>query len=132
MPVEISTFHLPCGARCVRMDCVGDVDKADADQIMKQVDLGGPLHGLPTLGLTQRMRSLSADARGVFGRRSDGGAKESWRAVVVTSPLARVASNFLMRVYRLKKHRLFAKEADAVSWLDERVREEAGGGTAAP
>ncbi len=44
-------------------------------------------------------------------------------AVVVTNPIVRVATNFLVRVGRNKRVRLFGSEAEAIQWLAERVRE---------
>jgi hypothetical protein len=46
---------------------------------------------------------------------------------VVTNPLIRVASNFIMRMNKNPQHRMFATEAEAVRWLDERSRAYAQG-----
>ena len=65
MPIQYSTFQLPGGAQCVRADCSGSVTREEADFLIKQGDPGGPMHGLPILALTQKMASITADARGL-------------------------------------------------------------------
>ena len=127
MPVHLSTFQLPCGARCLREDCVGDVTLEDAHTVLRESGPGGPFHGLPILGLTQRMTSITADARGLLGGRGDVRGEEAWAAAVVTNPIIRVAVNFLMRVNKNRKLRLFTREAEAIRWLDEQVRGAAAG-----
>jgi len=67
MPVHLSTFHLPSGARCLREDCIGDITLEDARSVLEQAGPGGPFYGLPVLGLTEQMTSISAEARGLFG-----------------------------------------------------------------
>ncbi len=122
MPIELSTFLLPSGARCVRAICSGDLTKKDLDAGDLQLGAGGPLHGLPILSLSQQVTSVSSDARQLMGSRG----AEVWTAVVVTNPVIRVTTNFLMRVTGSKKQRLFTSEAEAIQWLDERVQERPG------
>jgi hypothetical protein len=125
MPVHLSTFHLPSGARCLREDCIGDITLEDARSVLEQAGPGGPFYGLPVLGLTEQMTSVSAEARSLFGGSADVSAV--WAAVVVTKPVIRVTINFLMRFNKSWKLRLFAREDEAVRWLDEQVRGGAAG-----
>ena len=46
---------------------------------------------------------------------------------MVTKPVIRVTINFLMRFNKIWKLRLFAREDEAVRWLDEQVRGGAAG-----
>jgi hypothetical protein len=87
----------------------------------KQLGVGGALHGLPILSLSQKVTSVSSDARRLMSGRE----AEVWTAVVVTNPVIRVTTNFLIRVTGSKKQRLFTTEAAAIQWLDERVQEDA-------
>ncbi len=125
MPTEYSIFQLPSGARCARAVLDGPYGKEEVADLMRQTDPGGPLYGLPLLALAQTMTSVSAEARGMYGRRGDMSLSESWTAGVITNPVIRVIANFLMRVQKRKKVRLFTSEPEAVRWLDERVREDA-------
>ena len=51
--------------------------------------------------------------------------------MVVTNPVVRVTTNFLMRINKARKQRLFTSEAEAILWLDERAREDAARAKAA-
>jgi predicted DCC family thiol-disulfide oxidoreductase YuxK len=124
MPFELTTFTLPGGARCLRMVTAGHFSKEDADAFVRETDPGGPMHGLPRLVLTQKQESISSDARSVFAARTEAG-QEPWVAVVVTNPVIRVVTNFLMRVNRNLKVTLFTDEEPAIRWLDEQCRKEA-------
>jgi hypothetical protein len=120
MPINYSTFLLPSGARCVRADCSGALTKKDLEVGDRELGVGGSLHGLPILSMSQQVTSMSSDARKHMGSRET----EVWTAVVVTNPVIRVTANFLMRVTGSKKQRLFTVEAEAIQWLDERARED--------
>src|SRR5689334_16469457 len=102
MPTEYSIFQLPSGARCGRVVLNGPYGKEEVADLMLQTDPGGPLHGLPLLALAQRLTSVSAEARGMYGRRGDMSLLESWTAGVITNPVVRVTANFLMRVQKRK------------------------------
>src|SRR3954469_15269177 len=97
MPMTSTIMQLPGGARCVRIECLGRVTGEDAEAILQQIRPGGSLHGLPLLGLTQKLESISSEARQAFGVR-DLSASSTWTAAVVTNPVIRVTANFLMRV----------------------------------
>jgi hypothetical protein len=127
MPVHLSTFELPGGARCLREDCVGEMTLEDAHTVLRETGPGGSFEGLPILGLTERITSITAEARGVLGGRGNVSGTEVWAAVVVTNPVIRVAVNFLTRVNKYRKLHLFAREAEAIQWLDEQVRRAATG-----
>jgi len=123
MPIQTSAFQLPSGAQGVRADCTGTVDKEDADAWLKQIDPGGPFHGLPQLAVALKLDRVTSEARGVFGRLGDDpGRAKVWMAVVVTNPVIRVTTNFVMRISRNKMMRLFANEEEAVLWLDHQDR----------
>ncbi|HVE81604.1 MAG TPA: hypothetical protein VND93_02105 [Myxococcales bacterium] len=89
MPHELTTFQLPGGARCARVEWRGVVTGEDA---------------------------------GAMARREGGPA---WMAIVQTNPVARVAANFITRMSGDTRRRLCSTEAEAIRWLDERVREGA-------
>lgn len=131
MPIQASAFRLPSGAQAVRADCIGTVSKEDADAWFQQIDLGGPFHGLPILAIALELDRVTPEARSVFGRRGDGTTRtESWMAVVLTNPVLRVTTNFVMRISRTRRMRLFATQEEAALWLDQRLREDAAGKTA--
>jgi hypothetical protein len=109
----------------VRVDCRGDVTKEETDDLLQQLGPGGPMHGLPMLALTQKMSSISADARHLLAGRGGQGGEKHWTAVVVTDPVIRVTTSFLSRINKTIKQRLFAAEPEAIHWLDERAREDA-------
>jgi len=124
MPITFAVSQLPSGARCVRLECRGAITKEEAEALSKEIGIGGPLYGIPILSLTQGVVSVSAEARQVFARHRDLGVQPDWTAVVVASALMRVTANFLMRVNKVKKQRLFSTEAEAVQWLEERIKED--------
>ncbi|HVE82232.1 MAG TPA: hypothetical protein VND93_05270 [Myxococcales bacterium] len=109
----------------MRADCSGNVTKEDADAWLRQVDPGGPFHGLPILAVTLQLNRVASEARSVFAQRGDVAGFKAWMAVVVTNPVIRVTTNFVMRMARNTKQRIFATEQEAILWLDERLREDA-------
>lgn len=125
MPYETTIFQLPCGARCVRMVSRGTLTAEDATTLIRQSEPGGELHGLPFLMLSHQLQSVSPEARSLFGKRGEVGDEEPLTAIVVTNPVVRVTSNFLMRVQRTKRSKLFSTEEEALRWLDARIREQA-------
>jgi hypothetical protein len=124
MPFQYSMFTLPCGARAARIEWRGVATGEEAAALMADSAPGGPLHGLPLLIAAQHMESMEPGARSVFGGGKDRPPSE-FLGIVVTSPLIRVASNFIMRMNRNPRQRMFATEAEAIQWLDERTREYA-------
>jgi len=66
---------------------------------------------------------LPSGARAVFAGRGEIGDREVWTAVVVTNPVIRVTANFIMRIQKQRKTKLFSVEAEALRWLDARTRE---------
>ncbi len=123
MPVDLSTFELPGGTRCLRLVTSGHITKEDAETIVNNTDPGRPMFGLPQLVLTQRQESISSDARTVLAGRRNQGELEPWAAVVVTNPLVRVATNFLVRIGRNKRIKMFGNEAEGIQWLVARLQE---------
>lgn len=121
MPVEFATFHLPGGAKCMRMEITGFLSKEDGDLMLRTFGPGGPLEGLPRLCISLKQTGVSSEVRKMFSTRE---AKEPWAALVVTNPLVRVATNFVARVNKSLRLKMFSNEEDAVRWLDERTREE--------
>jgi len=124
MPYETTFFQLPCGARGVRLDMRGTISGEDAAALFKEVNPGGVLYRQACLVLTKDLDSFSPEARAV----SVGGKPwdpDMWSAVVVTKPVIRVLINFIARISRSRRLKLFALEPEAIQWLDERAREEA-------
>ena len=122
MPYEISTFTLPCGARAARVKITGTFEGPEAHSAMDNWAPGGALHGVPGLVLTQEVKAATPEARSIFGGWKETSATE-WFAVVVTSPLLRVTGNFILRVSKSTRRKMFTTEAEALQWLDERARE---------
>jgi hypothetical protein len=128
MPIQAGTFQLPSGARAVRADCTGTVTREDADVWLRQVQPGGPFHGLPALVIALQLDRTTPEARGVYVQlRNSAPGDERWIAVVVTNPVLRVTVNFVMRITRKRKMHVFRTEEEAVRWLDERLHEDAAG-----
>ena len=124
MPFEMSTFQLPCGARCARVEVTGIVTGEEAAALAAHLDPGGAYHGLSLLVRGQKMKSMLPEARAVFGNRRSPPPTE-WMAIVLTNPLLRVTSNFILRMNGNVRRRLFSTEQEAVRWLDERTLEDA-------
>jgi hypothetical protein len=124
MPVEMTTFELPGGTRCLRMVTSGHFSKEDADAVVQRTNPGGDYFGLPQLVLTQKQESISSDARRVFAGRGNVGEFEPWAAIVAPNPIVRVATNFLVRLGKNKRIRMIGTEEEATRWLIERVQEE--------
>src|SRR5690349_17157374 len=124
MPYETILFQLPCGARCFRFVLGDSLTEEDAVAIVKQVEFGGALHGLPALIEALRLKSISSDARAVFADRSDVRNRQTWTAVLLTNPVVRVTANFIMRIQQSRKTKLFSNEPEALQWLDVHVREQ--------
>ncbi|HZN93954.1 MAG TPA: STAS/SEC14 domain-containing protein [Myxococcales bacterium] len=121
MPYEISTFELPDGRRCARLDWLDTVTGEDADAALAQCEPGGSVHGLPVLALGHRMTDMSPEARAIFS----GPRRESFKekmALVIANPLLRVMANFVLRIRRSNLQRLFRTEAEAIAWLLEKSR----------
>ena len=122
MPFTTSFAQLPCGERYLRLETSGRFSREDALALIERVNPGGDLHGVPALVLTEKMESLGSEARVLFAERGDAVEKDSWVAVVVASPVIRVALNFLKRVQGAKNGMLFSNEPAALQWLDAQVR----------
>jgi len=121
MPYHITTFHLPSGTMCSRLVGTGHISKADVDYLQDYIGPGKPLNGVSMLCLTQQMESLSPEARKAFSGPSEQEHPVPWCAVVVTSTVIRVTMNFLLRIRRSDRLRMFTSETAAIQWLDERV-----------
>jgi hypothetical protein len=125
VPIALTTFQLPGGARCVRVSSSGHVSGEDAATYVRETSPGSPLAGLPHLVVTAKQESISPEARAVFAGNDTGG-QEPWVAVVAANPVIRVANNFLIRVQRRKRVRIFGTEPEAIQWLDEQTRPAGG------
>ena len=123
MPFEISSFQLPSGARCARAEVSGTITGEEAAAMVAHLELGGPYHGLSLLVGAQKVKTMLPEARAVFSNRRAPPPTE-WMAVVLTNPIIRVTSNFILRMNGNARRRLFSTEREAVQWLDERVRED--------
>jgi hypothetical protein len=125
MPYALSTFQLPCGVRCARVEWETEMNGEDARALMADAEPGGQMHGLPVLALGQKLRTVMPEARGVFS----GDRAASFRnrlALVMPNPVIRVTINFIMRVNRNQRQRVFGTEEEAIRWLDEGVRQDSG------
>lgn len=129
MPFTISSFQLPCGARCTRVEWTGVATGEQAQALVAQLAAGGPYHGQPILILLQKMESMEPGARNAFGGRTETPSTE-WIALVNTNPVTRVATKFITRMNRHERQQMFATEEEALAWLDERAREDAAGAKA--
>jgi hypothetical protein len=121
MPCDHSTFELPDGRRCARLDWSGFVSAEEADAALALSESGGPLYGLPVLSVALKMTGMSPEARAIFSspRRN---ALSQKLALVTADPVIRVTANFVFRIQRNKSQRHFRSEAEAVAWLTEKDR----------
>ncbi|HYV45429.1 MAG TPA: hypothetical protein VFA20_11230 [Myxococcaceae bacterium] len=124
MPYQYSLFQLPGGTRCARIEWTGVATGEAAAALVAECAPGQPLYGLPMLILTQKMETMEARARSVFSSRSVTPLSE-FLAIVASNPIIRVATNFIMRLTKNPRQRMFPTEAEALGWLDERTREYA-------
>lgn len=118
MPFEISVLQLPGGARCARVEWTGLSTGDEARDVVRQIGPGGQYQGLPVLVVTQKTEFVTPEARAIFGAYKE----QTWLAFVVTNPVIRVATRFVIRMNRNPRNGIFATEADALRWLDERTR----------
>jgi hypothetical protein len=121
MPYELSTFKLPDGRRCARLDWSGSINGAEADAALRTGEPGGPVYGLPTLAMCLKVTSIEPEARAIFSSPRRNGFSEKM-ALVIANPVLRVMSNFILRVRRNDLQRLFTTEAEAIAWLMEKGR----------
>lgn len=119
MPYEVSTFELPDGRRCARLDWSDTITGEDADAALAHCEPGGSVHGLPVLALGQKMAGFSPEARAIFSSSRRNAFTEKM-ALVIADPLLRVMANFVLRVRRNDLQRLFKTEAEAIVWLTEK------------
>jgi hypothetical protein len=131
VPHETTSLQLPCGARIRRIELSGTLSREEVGALVEQMRPGGDLHGMPLLVLLQGVDSFPWDARSTAGQAERAGA-ERWEAVVVTNPVLRVTVNFILRIQRMKKTKLFSGEAEALQWLDARIREDLAASPGAP
>jgi len=106
------------------VEWIGVASGEDAKALVARLAAGGPYHGQSLLILTQKMESMTAEARTTFGGRVDTPPTE-WIALVVADPVIRVTTRFISRVNRHERQQMFATNAEAIQWLDERTREDA-------
>jgi hypothetical protein len=125
MPYTITTSALPSGSPCVRMEGRGVISKEDAEYALTFAGRQGSMFGVPILLLAQQMKSISTEARALYAANFDSRDDQPWCGLVVTNPLIRVASRFIMRFSGYDKVQMFATEAEAIRWLDERARADA-------
>ncbi|HVE81605.1 MAG TPA: hypothetical protein VND93_02110 [Myxococcales bacterium] len=125
MPYQPSSFQLPGGARCARMELSGVITAEEAAGMLAHLDPGGRFHGLSLLVLAEKVERMTSEARSVFGGRRNPPEQE-WMAIVLTNPIMRVTSNFILRMNGNVKRRLFPTEAEAVRWLDDKVMNRGG------
>jgi hypothetical protein len=131
MPYETTLFQLPCGAQACRLEVSGELALEETREILQTLVSGGRLFGMPLLILSQKLDSITSDARAAIAEAGRHQA-ERWEAAVVTSTVIRVIVNFIMRIQGRKKTKLFTTEAEALQWLDARVREEREAGPGTP
>jgi len=125
--IQVTGFRLPSGSQAVRGEWTGVVDTEDADTWRQEVLPGGRFHGLPILAVGLRVERLTPEARRAFVKIGNHPTRaSSWMAVVVVNPVIRVTANFVIRLYKAWKIRLFATEEDAVRWLDEYAAQPPG------
>jgi len=119
VPYQLSTFELPDGRRCARLDWSGTVTGEDADAALAECEPGGAVYGLPVLAQAEGMFNLSPEARAIFSSPRKNEFSEKM-ALVVAKPVLRVMANFVLRVRRSHLQRLFNTEAEAIAWLLEK------------
>lgn len=119
MPYQLSTFVLPDGRRCARMDWTGTITREDADAALAECEPGGSVFGLPVLSNAQNMTGMDAEARAIFSSPRRNGFEERL-ALVIANPMFRVMANFVFRIRRNERQRLFTTEADGIAWLAEK------------
>jgi len=119
MPYQLSTFQLPDGRRCARLDWTGVITGEEADAALAEGEPGGSVQGLPLLAIGYKMTGMTPEARAIFSsaRRSS---FDNKMGLVIANPVLRVMSNFVLRVRRNDKQRLFKTEEEAVAWLMEK------------
>ena len=122
MAFQLSTFKLPCGVLCGRVEWSGVQTAEEAGAVLQALSPGGQLDGLSLLVLTQKLESMTPEARRTFSSSAD----RTWVAIVVTNPLIRVGTNFVLRMTKHSKRQMFSTEEEAIRWLDAHVREDAG------
>jgi hypothetical protein len=117
MSYLLSTDRSPSGHSITRMTVSGTIDVDEANAMMKEIGPTGPHGQLPMLIVTDKSTDVTAEARRIFT--SNLGTDTSRiSAIVVTNVVLRVTTNFINRINRSTDSRMFASEADAMTWLD--------------
>jgi hypothetical protein len=121
VPYQLSTFQLPNGRRCARLDWTGVISGEEADAVLAEGEPGGSVQGLPFLAIGLKMTGMSPEARAIFSSPRRNTFQEKM-ALVIANPMLRVIANFVLRTRRNDTQRLFKTEEEAVAWLMEKGR----------
>lgn len=120
MPMTFSTAKTPKGTEYRRVVASGTVTVDDAQNLNRDIAIGGPFEKHPILGVVEAGADFSPEARQAM---TSGGKKEGEgnnTAIVVTSAPLRVMLSFVVRISGgAEKTRFFPSEAQALAWLDE-------------
>lgn len=121
MPIEISELKTVSGHRIVRAKFVSEVTVKDATQYFAVVRAGSKYDGWGHLACGN-ITGVSAEVRKVLATDETDRSNPPPVAVVLESALARMAASLTMRLTKNENTDSFKDEAEAMAWLDVRMK----------
>jgi hypothetical protein len=118
VPIEITELKSKSGHEVLRMNFIAEVTLADVEQYQQRTP-DGRYGGWGSL-VVGNVTSVSSEVKKKLSSRKRDGAS-SPVAIVLASPLMRMAASLAMRVIGSTESEYFKSEAEALAWLDERL-----------
>jgi len=116
MPILIQKAQTSKGTHYVHMHNIGEITGTDAEEMRKLISTGGPLAGLPIIGVVDAAASFSAEARQVFTKTATANTPV---VMVVKSAPQRVMLSFVARLSSAAAHTtFFSNETEAIEFVD--------------
>lgn len=121
VPIEVSELKTQSGHPVVRAKFVSEVTLKDAREYFELVRAGGKYDGWGHLACGN-VTGVSSEVRKVLSSEQTDASNPSPVAVVLESALARMAAALTMRVTGNDNSDSFRNEADALAWLDGKMK----------
>jgi hypothetical protein len=126
MPIETREVRTRSGYRVLSADFQPEVTVEEARRYHEQLVPGGRYDGCGHL-IVGTITGVSAEVKKVLASREADPKRPPPVAIVLTSALARMAAGLAMRMTNNPNTEYFKSEAEALEWLDERMRAFTGG-----
>ncbi len=121
MPIETAELKTKSGHSVLRLNFVAEVTLADVEKYHQKTPDGRyDSWGQLVVG---NVTSVSSEVKKKLTSRKRSSPRMPPVAIVLSSPLMRMAASLIMRVMGTGESESFKTEADGLSWLDERMTE---------